>query len=215
MKYLSLDLETTSLNPSPNNILMLSAVVEDTKNIKPLYDLPNFTCYIKHEEITGSAYALSMNHWILDIISGRAITEFRIYDENEWQNHFKEFCRLHFGNKKITLAGKNVAGFDFQFLPKDVQKLFRHRCIDPSILYVDWDNDTTLPDMASCLKRAELPYPIQHHAYEDALYVIGLLRKFYRVLDTDALDGRLRVWKEEETPEDLLLTDKEMKDTLA
>ena len=72
MKYVSLDLETTCINPKkPENILMISMVVEDPKNPVPLKDLPHFTRFVKYSSISGESYALAMNNWILDIISGR------------------------------------------------------------------------------------------------------------------------------------------------
>jgi oligoribonuclease (3'-5' exoribonuclease) len=61
MKYLSLDLETTCLQPSPKHILQVSMVVEDTDlALVPVTGLPHFTCFVKHDRIEGEAYALGM-----------------------------------------------------------------------------------------------------------------------------------------------------------
>jgi len=71
MKYVALDLETSKSisaddEPSSNDILMLSMVVDDTE--KPeiqVHDLPHFTCLLDQHPIVGNRIALSMNSWIL------------------------------------------------------------------------------------------------------------------------------------------------------
>lgn len=196
MKYVSLDLETTSLKPSPDHILMVSLVVEDTSDILPLDQLPHFTCFVKQKEpIQGDLFALGMNGWILDAISGRVKNEkYPIYtaypatknDRSQechsilWTDRAKAFLQKHFSDgKRITVAGKNVAGFDMPFLPEDFRKMFKHKVIDPGTLFVDWKNDDQVPGLEQCKERAGLPKEVSHDAYEDALDVIAILRKFY------------------------------------
>src|SRR5581483_3412746 len=128
MKYVSLDLETTSLQPKPDHILMVSMVVEDTSSpIVPVEELPHFTCFVNPGRIQGEAYALGMNGWILDYISGRKkdapypvlLADYYTAREEgkaNWEEAASEFLDLHFGKEKITVAGKNVASFDLKFL---------------------------------------------------------------------------------------------------
>lgn len=190
MKYLSLDLETTCLQPAPEHILQVSMVVEDTelKGI-PVKELPHFTCFVKHDRIVGEAYALGMNGWILDIISGRNKTpqEYPIYSAAPidvfanpyWVDEAMAFMDQHFGTTKITVAGKNVAGFDIPFLPQAIRSRFRHKVLDPGTLFVEWDSDNQAPNFEECKKRADQAGPIAHDAREDAMDVIKLLRFFY------------------------------------
>lgn len=182
MKYLSLDLETTCLQPAPEHILQISMVVEDsTVPNTPVKDLPHFTCFVKQDRIEGEAYALGMNGWILDIISGRdkRPQPYPILTQAEWLEKALYFLRFHFGGNKVTVAGKNVAGFDIPFLPKELSKTFRHKVLDPGSLYVNWATDDQAPNFEECKKRAGMTGPVAHDAREDAMDVILLLRKFY------------------------------------
>jgi len=163
-------------------------VVEDTNDIKPLSELPHFTCFVKQPEpITGSFYALGLNGWILDIISGRKEnhTPYPILEPlgyfEAWQRSATLFLDDHFGNERITVAGKNVAGFDIPFLPKCLQARFRHRVIDPGTLFTDWENDKCIPDLGKCKERAGLEATVAHDTYDDAIDVIRLLRTKYAV----------------------------------
>ena len=129
MKYISLDLETTGLDPVEDQILQISMVVEDTAIRCPLEELPHFTAFVKHPRISGNTYALGMNGWILDIISGRKTNEtgYPILPryptaDGSWDVQAQAFLTEHFGRARITVAGKNVAGFDIPFLPKELQK---------------------------------------------------------------------------------------------
>jgi oligoribonuclease len=195
MKYLSLDLETTCLQPDPKHILQVSMVVEDTKSILPVEELPHFTCFVKHDRIEGEAYALGMNGWILDIISGR--NKKPPYDilsgdpkgfalgaageavSNYWLDSALEFLHWHFGKDKITVAGKNVAGFDIPFLPKELRSRFRHKVLDPATLFVNWETDDQAPNFETCKQRAGISGVVAHDAREDAMDVIRMLRMFY------------------------------------
>lgn len=189
MKYLSLDLETTCLQPSPKHILQVSMVVEDTlKREVPVTQLPHFTCFVKHNRIEGEAYALGMNAWILDLISGRdknQTSPYPIYaapdpsPQGTWVDMAQRFLNEHFGNNKITVAGKNVAGFDIPFLPINISRNFRHRVLDPGSLFVNWMEDEYPPDFAKCKQRAGIDTPVAHDAREDAMDVIRCLRMFY------------------------------------
>lgn len=83
----------------------------------------------------------------------------------------------------FNVAGKNFMGFDYLFLKKlpnwnsyfEINK----REIDPSILYVDWSTDSTLPDLKTCKERNDDNSIVEHDALKDAWDVITLLRRFY------------------------------------
>lgn len=66
MKYVSIDIETTGLDPEKNQILTIGAVIEDTSNREvPVKDLPSFHGAIYYEELIGSPFALNMNSEII------------------------------------------------------------------------------------------------------------------------------------------------------
>jgi DNA polymerase III epsilon subunit-like protein len=61
MKYISIDIETTGLDPENCQILSIGAVIEDTHLSIPFEDLPKFHAVIKRENVSGSIFALNMN----------------------------------------------------------------------------------------------------------------------------------------------------------
>jgi oligoribonuclease len=70
MKFVSIDVETTGIDPEIDEILSIGAVIEDTENILPYEELPKFHVAILHEKVTGSLYALNMNRDLIeDIVS--------------------------------------------------------------------------------------------------------------------------------------------------
>lgn len=85
----------------------------------------------------------------------------------------------------FNAAGKNFANFDNRFLerlPRWKQCLkARGRTLDPSVLYIDWKNDESAPGLAKCKERAGLGGVVTHNAIEDAMDVVMLFRKFYKI----------------------------------
>jgi oligoribonuclease len=85
----------------------------------------------------------------------------------------------------FNAAGKNFANFDNKFLerlPRWRQCLkARGRTLDPSVLYIDWVNDDCAPGLSLCKRRAGLDEVVTHNAIDDALDVVMLFRKFYKI----------------------------------
>jgi hypothetical protein len=79
----------------------------------------------------------------------------------------------------IVVAGKNFANFDQKFLEKLPNKFvkFRHRILDPAMLFTDPMLDDAPPSSALCLERAGFGGEVAHTALEDALMVVKLLRR--------------------------------------
>ena len=59
MPYVSIDIETTGLDPETCQILEVGAVFDDWT--KAIGDLPKFHCYVIHKQIVGQPYALALN----------------------------------------------------------------------------------------------------------------------------------------------------------
>lgn len=67
MKYISIDIETTGLDPENHSILTIGAVIEDTEKPDiPIKELPTFHALILRNDFKGSAFAINMNHEIIE-----------------------------------------------------------------------------------------------------------------------------------------------------
>lgn len=148
MKYVSIDIETTGLNPETCQILSVGLVVEDTNNIVHLDELPKLEIGIVRENITGELFAINMNKQLLEDIknyryaktvsegnqvsaqTGRqylsesnvvmAIADFLI-DNGVFNDQEKTLSSLGCKNHSplyFTAAGKNFESFDLKFLER-------------------------------------------------------------------------------------------------
>lgn len=71
MKYVSIDIETTGLNPETCEILSIGAIVEDTNKKLSFDEIPKFHCAIKkasRDIVSGEIYALNMNRDLIEKI---------------------------------------------------------------------------------------------------------------------------------------------------
>ena len=191
MRYVSLDLETTGGNPQRHQILELAAVVEDTKRLRPLAELPAFRRVVLHAEVVGTAGALALNARLLEELARKEPNP-ELCTPDELLPQLREFL-LAQGfrpDKKdcvvVTLAGKNVASFDLSFLRElpGWGTLVRAEpaTLDPAAFYLNWRKDSRLPTMSICKARAgHASHEVAHQALADALDVIELLRPFYEL----------------------------------
>ena len=105
MKYISIDIETTGLDPETCQILSIGAVIEDTLNQLPFEELPTFHGVIKRENVSGSLFALNMNRDLIETIvqySGAQdqdekndivhMTGMQFYHEDEIVEALYQFC---------------------------------------------------------------------------------------------------------------------------
>lgn len=196
MKYVSIDIETTGLDPETCQVLQIGAVIEDTENVKPLNELPTFNCIVEHQEYKGSPYALWLNSNLLKTLGGMERMDRDERLEYRKANNIipagtvsasfsiwlasNGFARSSQGAVKIDVAGKNFASFDKNFLVKlpnwtsHVQ--MRQRILDPAILFMDWKTDKSLPNLGECLNRAGYSSEVSHDALDDAMDVVRVIR---------------------------------------
>ena len=202
MKFLSIDIETTGLDPQNNQILEFGAIAIDTSYPTDPY-IAEFRAVFIHQELTGNPIALTMNAELINEINTvlktkdfnydlRQDTLSGIYVRNaeEFQSYFDEWLGSIGFTERLTLAGKNLASFDLKFLEAAGIKIkYRHRMIDPAILYVDWEKDETLPDLQQCLDRAGFVKGVSHTSIDDAMDVAELvLKKINNVKDIGIID---------------------------
>jgi oligoribonuclease (3'-5' exoribonuclease) len=198
MKYVVIDVETTGVDSTNCQVLEIGAVIEDTSNVLPIEELPKFKCIINHPQYSGSAFAINMNARIFDILSKATlhqknnvvlpskVTEMFIDWLNKNYFNLDSYDLRHNDSElsgPINIAGKNFGVFDKLFLdniPNWKEKIKCHRrFIDPAILFVDWKNDSTIPDLNTCLERANIKKEVSHNALEDAIDTLMCLRAKY------------------------------------
>ena len=223
MKYISIDIETTGLDPEFCNVLSIGAIIEDSANPLPYEECPKFHVAITRHELYGSPRAITMNAELIANIGSymepatpisreelEKETGMLFLNPEEVVEAFYEFLFLNgivdnadlTGPRKlgrsgksvpalsskmkpvtITCAGKNFSTFDKLFLerlPRWKQAIrIKQRVLDPAILFVDWKQDTEVPNLNKCKERAGIKGLVTHNALEDAWDVIEVLRKKY------------------------------------
>lgn len=179
MKYVSIDIETTGLNPEIDQVLEIAAVIEDTEHSHiPVEELPATVLPVQHERVQGSPFAMHMNAELLYHISqgvGYRADQIRDYLDDFLRDNGWKWSAM----SPIIAAGKNFAAFDLQFLrrlPGDWW--FHHRFLDPMAYFIRWDSDTVPPPTNVCMLRAGFKENdlVYHRALNDARYVISLMR---------------------------------------
>lgn len=196
MKYISIDIETTGLDPENNQILEFGAVIEDTNaDHAPGEFGPDFRRMIVNDgDLTIGSYCIQLNYdLILEIDNLKVINEAWFPDSEEglckpqdllfqfllWldRNGFRELALAPAND--IVAAGKNFTGFDLPFLvdvDSEWANVFHRRVLDPAILFVDWFNDGVPPRMDDACKRGGIPLEGYHTAVGDAKTVINMIR---------------------------------------
>jgi DNA polymerase III epsilon subunit-like protein len=69
MKYISVDIETTGLDPEKNKIISVAAIIEDTENKLPFDQCPKFNVAVLQNELIGSARAITINKQLISDIA--------------------------------------------------------------------------------------------------------------------------------------------------
>lgn len=189
MRYVSLDIETTGLDPTKHQVLEVGAVLDDLANPKPMEELPTFHCYVLNGDLVGDPYALSMHPTILRRIATRD-PDYVYLNRGMVGRELFNWLYRHLSDLpgeaavKINAAGKNFASFDRPFL-KALPGFsswvdLGHRCIDPGSMYLRHD-DERIPDTKTCCERAGMSHYDGHTAVEDALQVVRLIRNYFEV----------------------------------
>jgi DNA polymerase III epsilon subunit-like protein len=180
--YVSIDIETTGLDPKYCQVLEVGAVIDDW--VSPLSELKRFHCYVQHERIVGEPLALVMNAEIL-----RALAEPHKHPCRTFLkpadvcptlvNFLLDSGFIGNINDSILAAGKNFASFDMRFfrrLPHARMLKFSHRFIDPAMRFWNPLTDREVPNSKTCMERAGIPGEVAHTAVEDALAVVKMIR---------------------------------------
>jgi hypothetical protein len=68
MIYVSIDIETTGLDPLSNNVLSIGAIIEDTSKKLPYNECPKFNAIVLNKQLQGSPRAVTMNKEVISMI---------------------------------------------------------------------------------------------------------------------------------------------------
>jgi hypothetical protein len=201
MRYVSIDIETTGLDPDTHQILEVSAIIDDLEHPEvPIEELPTINLLTpdpRQEYIVGPYTALMHKElWhFLDAIDIEALLKqtndfpkfpFTTYQaDRDYEVCFpayigivlREWLDAYGYPETIIAAGKNFAEFDKVFLQADIgdDLKFAHRYLDPGTLYV-LPTDEKPPSLQDCLDRAGIKQTVQHRAMDDARAVCCVLR---------------------------------------
>lgn len=140
MKYISIDVETTGLDPEFNQILSIGAVIEDTLNPIPFEELPKFHAVIKRESVYGSIFALNLNKDLIQAMKDysearneelkQEVEESfgaKFYNEDEVVEALFQFCfrnNLVESNHDINKTVKIVDGKTYPALTSNMPRVY-------------------------------------------------------------------------------------------
>jgi oligoribonuclease len=141
MRYISIDIETTGLDPETCQILSIGAVIEDTLNPIPFEELPKFHAVIKRENVSGSLFALNMNKDLIETIVKYTtsrdqdeknyiahMTGMQFYNEDEVVEALFQFCYrnglVDLDPNFINNIYKTVGGISYPILTSNMPKTY-------------------------------------------------------------------------------------------
>jgi len=94
MQIVSIDIETTGLDPENCQVLSIGAVIEDSENIQPLDELPRFHGVILPNRIEGEPYAINLNR---DLI--QTIVYYQTAESQDEKNDLAQMSGMQFYTK--------------------------------------------------------------------------------------------------------------------
>lgn len=189
MKYISIDLETTGLDPDNCDIIEVGAVIDDlAHSTLTVEQLPYYHTYImpkggKRGFFRGQPEALAMHAEKFARIAARD-NDYCYIPLDMLAASFNNWLETYIPARQPRIvAGKNYATFDMRFLERVPRwsELIRlgGRVIDPGMLWWWPDTDEKLPNTDECLRRAgrtDLLDKSKHCALTDARAVVSLVR---------------------------------------
>jgi DNA polymerase III epsilon subunit-like protein len=190
MKLLSIDIETTGLDPATCSTLEVGCVLFDPQpdlNATPQERRwKTWECLIEHSRVQGEPYALQLNHDILAELAGVKKTHRQILKAAEVGPKVAQWLRLEGVNaeNKATIVGKNYDAFDRQFLNRVpgwnqfLSPIVERRTLDVGSLYFCPD-DGKVVGLEACLAKIGVDDSDSHRALDDALQVATAITRFF------------------------------------
>lgn len=172
-RYISIDIETTGLEPERDHILEFAAVAW-TSNDYPVESLLSFVRLVDPGRISGSAYALDMN--------ARLIKRLAAGEGSPLANTLNGFTNwlVDMGvtdKNPVHIIGKNFAAFDWLFLKQSRQwpaRLIHRRFLDANAFAATSEGVPSMGDVH--LNGVVIPGE-PHEALYDARYALEIVRQ--------------------------------------
>jgi hypothetical protein len=167
-----------ALTMNKNIIGLMSEYLDGDDEVKQNMNTHTEYLFLEEEEVVKQFYRFLYENGVGEnsILNSGGYGEF---NNGKWSIAFN-------GSTKpitINVAGKNFATFDKIFLEELPwwKKLIRirQRILDPGILFVDWNNDDSVPNLKTCKERSNVSGEVTHDALEDAWDVVQILRTKY------------------------------------
>ena len=197
MRTVSIDLETTGLDPEKCEIIEFAAVL-DNGDGTPVGELDTFRFRVKKPTYRGEPYALSMHSELFKKIAESPLA-YQTSDDMVGKPYMLGRCFGQWLTAKgvpshnFNAVGKNFANFDARFLNRmeSGRSCFQwnHRILDPASMFVH-RRDVAVPSTKECIDRARLSKPFRddcatfdgrtHSATYDARMVVALAREGLR-----------------------------------
>lgn len=193
MMFLAIDIETTGLDPHKHSITEFAAILTNLRGTEPP---KRFYAYMDPEGMVWSQYCLGLHaQWLSTVLEARKAKKWEANNVPifpDTKTLIEKFTQWLFVEcswpvpkdgkwKTLVPAGKNFASFDRRFLDAaGFPSMFKHRTLDPMMLYVKPEDDVP-PGLDVCKLRAieqgcKFDSPlVAHTAMEDAEDVVKLL----------------------------------------
>ncbi len=196
MRFFTVDIETTGLDPHKHGVIEFAAIYAD---LAGTFEPKCFQRLIIPINMTWDFYCLKLHAGLIQEIDRLAAVKDPLVLASldqvavQFKNWMHEECEVPLSKKnirlddklvleRVTAAGKNFGSFDLQFLlhgSKEFETTFRHRALDPVMLYTAPEDVIPL-DLAGCKLRAGLVPKVAHRALQDCWDVVDLLQKKFK-----------------------------------
>jgi oligoribonuclease len=173
MRFISIDIETTGLDPKSSQLLSIGMTLGDTTEpiAKIRAGAPSFHVGITRPvtEVRGELLALRMNGPLIDhmtydtppafsyenVKDAAALPTCLVSDGEEVRYLMRQWLDVNWGREPILFAGKNAASFDLPYLDQAIGQFAprHHRVLDPTLAFTS-AGDLTPPDLETCVERA-------------------------------------------------------------
>jgi DNA polymerase III epsilon subunit-like protein len=184
--YVSIDVETTGLDPNKCQIIQIAAVV-DHDFMTPVEELSHFVTAVRHQFYNFHHMTLKMNWKLIEAIINDTIASIEADSVCPQLTAFLDREQAINKDGKFIAVGKNYGGFDRQFLERlpNWSLSPHYRSPDPVGMYWNPLTDEVPPGAEECCKRAGFDFTKHHDALEDARMVIKLIREAKKIPDGD------------------------------
>lgn len=169
MKFVSIDIETTGLDPERDEILAVGLVACSTSSTLPVVQQPHLEVRVLHDRIEGDIVALGMNaDLIRDIANQTPIPHTPYVQKDRVAEVVWDFIQTNTDiGAVVNLCGKNIGTFDLKFLSKlpGWGKVKHHRrFLDVGPMFAT-EADEVVPGLRECLERVNDDFKADHGVY--------------------------------------------------